>query len=215
MDERDRFELELADALRAYAEEASTEVRPTELARQFATTDPRRRAAFGPWRLGPTARLAWVVLLLAGLLATMVGGMLITGSQPERTLPVVVPPIGQVLTCPPGTNPDEPGPVDQARPPSGPMAFDRASGKIVLVGSGEGSGPAETWTFDVCANTWEAMHPASEPDLGLMGMLAYDTAAQRTISMNRLGRVWAYDLASNTWTMGPRATNVWGGVRLA
>ena len=84
MAERDRFELDLAAALRAYLEDAPTQVRPTELARHLATTYPRGRTAFGPWRLGPTRACAWVLLLLAGLLAAMVGGMLIVGSQPVR-----------------------------------------------------------------------------------------------------------------------------------
>ena len=37
MADRDRFELDLAAALRTYLEEAPTEVRPTDLARHFAT----------------------------------------------------------------------------------------------------------------------------------------------------------------------------------
>ena len=61
-------------------------------------------------------RPAWVLLLLAGLLAALVGGTLLVGSQ-QRRLPAVVPPVGQVFECPPGSTPDEPGPVDQARPP--------------------------------------------------------------------------------------------------
>ena len=56
MAERDRFELDLADALRAYAEDAPTEVRPTELARQFAAAYPHRRTAIGPWRLAAVLR---------------------------------------------------------------------------------------------------------------------------------------------------------------
>jgi hypothetical protein len=83
MAEHEPFDLDLADAFRGYLEDAPTQVRPTELARHLATTYPRGRTAFGPWRLGPTARLAWLVALV-GLLAAMVGGMLIVGSQPVR-----------------------------------------------------------------------------------------------------------------------------------
>jgi len=161
------------------------------LDRLAATLGPRRAAV---------PRSVWALLLLAGLLAALVGGALLVGSQPARKLPAVVPPVGRVYECPPGSNPDKPGPVDQARPPSdGYMAYDRTFGKIVLVGARE-QGGWETWTFDVCTNTWTRMHPASEPDVGGFGMLAYDTAARRTMSMFPYGWVWAYDLASDTWT---------------
>jgi hypothetical protein len=76
MAEREPFDLDLADAFRGYLEDAPTQVRPSELARHLATTYPRGRTAFGPWRLGPTVRLAWVLLLLAGLLFALLGGML-------------------------------------------------------------------------------------------------------------------------------------------
>jgi hypothetical protein len=226
MAERDRFELDLAAALRAYLEEAPTEVRPTELARQFATAYPHGRTSIGTWRFAAVPGLAWLVLL-AALLAALVGGALLVGSQLQRRLPVVVPPVGQVDECPPGSTPDEPGPVDQVRPPSsGPMAFDRDSGKIVLVGIREpeavdGRGSVETWTFDVCTNTWAEMHPASEPTFGFMAMLAYDTAARRSVLTSNTGGVYAYDLAADTWTRlasgtwtKPSVTTV-GGVRLA
>jgi len=56
-------------------------------------------------------------------------------------------PVG--ATCPPGSTPDEPGPVDQARPLEADMgmAFDGRAGKLVAATS---AGEAvETWTFDV------------------------------------------------------------------
>jgi hypothetical protein len=85
MAERDRFELDLAAALCAYLEDAPTEARPTELARQFATAYPHRRAAFGRWGFGLTPAVAW--LLLAALLAALVGGMLVVGSKIEESRP--------------------------------------------------------------------------------------------------------------------------------
>jgi hypothetical protein len=188
----------------------------------------RLAAALGPRRTA-VPRAAWVLLLLAALLTALIGGMLVVGSQPVRKVPAVVPiptgapPVGPAFACPPGSTPDEPGPVDQARPPSSnvKIAFDRAYGRIVLVGLPEGGGPVETWTFDVCTNTWTQMHPASEPHYGAFGMLAYDTAARRTVSMSS-GGGWTYDLASDTWTMiasdtwtaRPGTVYVPGGARL-
>jgi hypothetical protein len=217
MAERDRFELDLAAALRAYLDDAPTEVRPAELARQFATAHPHRRGVFGRWGLAVAPRLAWV-LLLAALLAALVGGGLLAGSQLRRILPAVVPPIGQGFECPPGSTPDTPGPVDQARPSDVPhlsMAFDRRAGKLVVVVGVDDV--VETWTFDVCANTWTRMHPDQEP-FGWVE-LAYDIGSDRTIGvvscrdcvLDPHGIVWAYNLQANSWSeLGPAPTDVTG-----
>ena len=222
MTERDVFESRLHAALVRHVANGPTEFDALAFARTVAAKEPRRHrfAASLAWRGLAVPRRSWALLLLAGLLAAMVGGALLVGSQQERKLPAVVPPVGQVFTCPPGSTPDAPGPVDQARPPSSHvrMAFDRASGKIVLI---EGNGSVRTWTFDVCTNTWTQMHPASEPYNTAFGMLAYDTAARRTISMAS-GGARAYDLASDTWTMiasdtwtaRPGTLHVPGGARL-
>ena len=201
MAERDRFELDLADALRAYAQDAPTQVRPTEIARHFAAAYPHRRTAIGPWRLVAIPRRAWLMLLLAGLLVALVGGALLVGSQPERRLPAVVPNLGPVPTCPPGSTPDEPGPVDQARPAAASLeriVFDRRAGRLVaLTSTADGLAP-ETWTFDVCTNTWTQMHPERElPDF--VHQLVYDVDSDVTIGVTS-GKAWAYDLRANTWT---------------
>jgi len=93
MADRDRFELDLAAALRTYLQEAPTEVRPTELARQFATDYPPGRTPISLWRFASIPRPAWVLLLGAALLAALLGGALLAGSQVQRKLPAVVPPV--------------------------------------------------------------------------------------------------------------------------
>jgi hypothetical protein len=212
MAERDRFELDLAAALRAYLEEAPTEVRPTELARQFATAYPHRRAALGPWHLPTALRPAWILLLLAGLLAALVGGTLLVGSQLQRRLPAVLPPAVPTsvasFTCPPGSNPDLPGPADQARPIIGDglaaMVFDRHAGRIVLLAQLLES--VETWTFDVCRNTWTRMHPDREPGspLGEATHTIYDIDSDATIAIDGES-TWVYRLAADTWTRAAAA----------
>ena len=210
MSELDGFETRFAVAYRRYLDEAPTDVDPASVARTVAAAQVRARSLAWPWALRPAPELAWLVRL-ALLLASLSAALLFVGSQQQRQLPAVMP----AFACPPGSTPDAPGPVDQARPPSGSaMAFDRAFGKIVLVGLPEGGGAVETWTFDVCTNTWTRMRPASEPYFGFMGMLAYDTAARQTISVFPARQAWAYDLASDTWTMRADALNV-RGVRLA
>ena len=42
------------------------------------------------------------------------------------------------------------------------MAFDRRAGRLVAVGA-RPTTSVETWTFDVCTNTWTQMHPDREP----------------------------------------------------
>jgi hypothetical protein len=122
----------------------------------------------------------------------------------------VAPSVGPAFACPPGSTPDRRGPVDQARPPSGwsSMAFDRESGRIVLVGQRD-DGSVETWTFDVCTNTWTRMHPDRQPP-GITS-LVYDVDSDVTIGYD-LRRVWAYDLEADTWTeKGPFSPLAGGG----
>jgi len=213
MAELDRFEARFVTAYRRYLAEAPVEVDAVAIARQVAAAAPRRHALAGFRPFGLSPALAWTVLL-AALLAALVGGALLVGSQPQRRLPAVVSNLGPVATCPPGSNPDEPGPVNQARPAIAPWAsasFDRRAGKaIALALSPEASQDqpwVETWTFDVCTNTWTRMHPDRELPGDGSGRLVYDVASGLMIGIHepqgpdpRTGRVWAYDLEADTWT---------------
>jgi hypothetical protein len=208
MAELDRFEARLATAYRRYLAEAPVEVDAVGVARQVAAGAPRRHPLAGFRSFGLSPALAWALLLLAALLAALVGEMLLAGSQTQRKLPAVVPPIGQVFACPPGSTPDKPGPVDQVRPPfsSGLWAFDRRAGRIVRVAptTAEEAPGVATWTFDVCANTWTRMQPNREPPSFDGVWLVYDVDSDVTIGVSpdgaTPGRVWAYDLQANTWT---------------
>ena len=166
--------------------------------------------------------LPWVAvgLLAAGLIAVVgialvgqsgggpgspaaVGGPTAsTGMPPPR----VAVPVGPAATCPPGTDPDTPGPASQARPlgVSG-LAFDRRAGRLVALAITR-SGGVETWSFDVCTNTWTRMHPDREPPgPSTFGQLVYDVDSDVTVASDA-NRMWAYDLEANTWTeKGPFA----------
>lgn len=204
MAELDDFEARFAAACRRYLDEAPTEVDAAEVAR---TVVRRPHASSLPriMTLRTAPALAWLVLV-ALLLAAFGAGVLIVGSQLRSRLPAVVPPVLPAYVCPPGSTPDEPGPNDQARPPEwSEMAFDRRAGKLIVVAVNGDSGAQETWTFDVCSNTWTRMHPNREPPLQVAS-LVYDVDSDLTIGvqwkdwLSLLGRVWAYDLEANTWT---------------
>ena len=197
MAEHDPSELDLRAAFRAYLEDAPTDVRPVDLTHQLATANPHQKGVLGRWGLGLTPALAWT-LLLAGLLLALVTGGLVAGgwrpdlgfviapsSTPAATVVVVddatdilattrAKPLPAQATCPPGSNPDAPGSADQDRPTGGEMAFDRHAGRIVLL---EGT---QTWTFDVCTNTWQRMSPAKGPTGSVR--LVYDTDSDRTLA---------------------------------
>ncbi|MGB9358252.1 MAG: two-component regulator propeller domain-containing protein [Acidimicrobiia bacterium] len=108
-----------------------------------------------------------------------------------------------IATCPAGSDPDRPGPVDQARPPLGSYfllsAFDRQSGRVVAVARSEGG--VETWTFDVCSNTWMLMrqpdfHRTADP-AEPRSILVYDADSDRVVAIG--ASVNAYDVDTDTW----------------
>ncbi|OGN88415.1 MAG: hypothetical protein A2X23_13485 [Chloroflexi bacterium GWC2_73_18] len=194
MSEPDVFETRFATAYRRYLDEAPTEVDAAAVVRTVAAAHPRARTGARPWALGAARALAWLVLL-ALLLAALGAAALFVGSQRSA--------LG--FACPPGSTPNTPGPADQARPPgfSG-MAFDRGAGRLVTVWG------TETWTFDICTNTWHQMHPSREPSTSLVGPLIYDVDSAVTIGVvgpdENPGNMWAYDSGANTWTeYGPFA----------
>jgi hypothetical protein len=118
-----------------------------------------------------------------------------------------------VATCRAGTDPDAPGPVDQVRPGEGPWnnqaaVFDTHAGRIVYVDE-----TGETWTFDVCTNTWQQMNPTWAPygdpnmfPIRDVGELVYDIDSDRTIAFGE-DFVSVYDANTNTWTRQPAEPN--------
>lgn len=204
MAERDVFESRLRAALLRHVADGPTEFDALGFARTVAAKEPRRQALRGlagtqPWRGGAVPRVAWVLFLLA-LLSALVGGTLLVGSRLQQELPAVIPPIGEVFACPAGSTPDEPGPIDQVRPPDDPsaVAFDRRAGRLVAVtNAGDG---IQTWTFDVCTNSWARMDPVREPPSFEAVHLVYDVDSDTTIAAEMGKPTWAYDLQADTWT---------------
>jgi hypothetical protein len=94
MAERDPSELDLAAAFRAYLEDAPTQVRPAQLARELAVAYPHRRGLIGRWGSGLTPAMASLLLVGGLLLALVVGGLVAGALRHDRTPTeaVVLPP---------------------------------------------------------------------------------------------------------------------------
>ena len=113
-------------------------------------------------------------------------------------------PAPTAATCPTDTDPDTPGPADQERPEAGwtgnlAAAFDRHTGRIVYVDT-----LGETWTFDVCTNTWHRMNPTGAPIGDLWAGLVYDVDSDRTVALG--DHISVYDAHTNTWTQPGNST---------
>lgn len=133
--------------------------------------------------LRPRARLAWVLVALLALLA-LVGGLLGVGGW-LRADSVTG------FTCPGGSDPDVPGPADQARPDVRLMIAEWAgNGRIATL-----TGTSAPWTFDVCTNTWQAPPGTGALSAGpwpdspgpQLGTLAYDDAAGLLVAFGGTG----------------------------
>lgn len=183
----------------------------------------RQRGEFPPRPVAAGGRSDRAALALVAVVAFGVVGIALLGQQAGGDLepadaahasaaapslrsatppPRAAVPLAPAPSCPAGSTPDEPGPADQARPSrSGitAMAFDRDSGRIVLLVAAAGS--PETWTFDVCRNTWTQMQPTGGPprESATGATLAHDVAADLTIAVGDDGTTWAYDLEADTW----------------
>ncbi len=97
MPERDPSELDLAAAFRAYLEDAPTEVRPTELAHQFAVTYPHGRTPLARWGYGRTPAMAWVLLLAGLLLALVIGSLAVGAWRPDLAFVIAPSPTPTVM----------------------------------------------------------------------------------------------------------------------
>jgi hypothetical protein len=89
MTERDAFEVRFGTAVRAYVGRVASDLDPVELAHRIAAKEPRRRGltAALTWRGFAIPRVAWVLLLLAALLAATLVGMLLVGSRIAESRP--------------------------------------------------------------------------------------------------------------------------------
>ena len=173
------------------------------------------------WAAVSAATLTALVLIVliggAGLLRLNVGESEVIEHLPETTVANLVPEVPVVLptaaTCPAGSNSDQPGPADQDRPEyaaSSTAAVDYQSGQLIVQGAqvgefGESRG-RQTWAFDLCTNTWQAMNPAVQP-ASMIGPWVYAAASDLIVGIDE-HRVWTYDYDTDTWE--ERGEAPWG-----
>jgi hypothetical protein len=137
-------------------------------------------------------------LLLASILTTRQGAEPLPGAVSETAT-------GALASCPAGSTPDQPGPADQARPPGGDdvaVAFDRGAGQLVYHVAKRGI--PETWTLDVCTNTWALAQRGDGPGTGDRLLDAvYDERAGVTVAVDGAesdAGTWTFDLSAAAWT---------------
>lgn len=180
--------------------------------RQANVSDPPTATGARPYRAPRVAvRPIGAVLMSIAVLATILVACASSGAPSWTFAPVpplttaLVSHVGQLFACPPASTPDEPGPIDQARPTNPELfAFDRQAGRLVtLVAATYG---VETWTFDVCTNAWTRMDPDREPPRTEWRPPVYDVDSGVTILVTS-GTVWAYDHAANRWADKGAAPN--------
>lgn len=180
MTDRDAFEVRFGRALRTYMSEIPTDVDAPAIARSASAA--HRPVLSWPWQSQAARAMAWIAVGVL-LLTALVAAGLWFGSHVQRL----------TGSCPPGTDPNSPGRADQAKPATAyvqPMAFDRNAGLIVAHAE-------ETWSFDVCSNTWRQERPTVEAPK-VTSTLVYDVDADLTLGI-AADHVWAYDLVANTW----------------
>lgn len=122
-------------------------------------------------------------------------------------------------TCPPGSNPDALGPADQPRPRGAAWSnqagvFDQHAGRIIFIDE-----MGDTWTFDVCSNTWDKANPAlvlSDSQSWFNNlvptdpMLVYDVDSDVTIAFYN-DALAVYDYRANTWTQRSKPASYGAG----
>lgn len=103
--------------------------------------------------------------------------------------------------------------------PSDGAAFDVAAGKVIVHSSwlfySSRALVSETWAFDPVTGAWENRKPKVSPPPGICGcgsQMTYDEKAEKVVMfgginvrpMTETNDTWAYDYASNLWTVMPR-----------
>lgn len=98
----------------------------------------------------------------------------------------------------------------------GAMAYDGATGKVVLFTTSPDLGVPQTWTWDGDARTWTLENPLTSPPRRRWSSMAYDPVSQRVVLFGGdnthgggelLNDTWTWDGRAETWTKESPATS--------
>lgn len=178
MTDRDIFERQLAEAVRVYAEGAPTGIDAAALARSLAATTPhtRRLVRVPAWRL-PNLGFAWSLLVLAALMASMIGvsvagglpdlhlfGIVASPAPPTASLPAVTP------TAPPVASAMPSRPAQATPPPTDAIAPTRApvptAAPLPAATAAPPYGAELLWSGFAQAPRFDAGHALTDPTIG-------------------------------------------------
>jgi hypothetical protein len=89
------------------------------------------------------------------------------------------------------------------------MAYDPATGLVVLFGGYSNGNKGDTWVYNYTADNWTERTPSSPPAPRIMHSMAYNERVGLIVLFGGLGRgdTWTYNVRSNTWTdMAPSSS---------
>ena len=95
------------------------------------------------------------------------------------------------------TPPDSPSPRY-----SHTMAYDPASGLVVLFGGYSNGNKGDTWVYNFTLDNWTQRTPSPSPSPRIMHSMAYDGRSGLVVLFGGLGRgdTWTYNVSSDSWT---------------
>ena len=99
------------------------------------------------------------------------------------------------------------------------MAYDPASGLVVLFGGYSNGNKGDTWAYNYTLDNWTERTPSPSPSPRIMHSMAYDGRSGLVVLFGGLGRgdTWTYNVSSDSWTdMAPQSPpSVRGGSLMA
>ncbi len=94
------------------------------------------------------------------------------------------------------------------------LALDTANNKLVVFGGRDGSKTlGDTWVYDLTANLWREVKPATAPEARFGHAAAFDPRSRRVLIFagqagGFFNDVWAFDAAQETWQkLEPKGTS--------
>ena len=143
-------------------------------------------------------RTWWAARALRGGLGLFTAIAAVLAAQPAAS--ANPPPVLNWTYQHPATNPP-----DRA---GASMAYDRATGTVVLFGGEDRYSFGDTWTWD--GSTWTKQHPATSPSARELASMAYDAATGTVVLFGGIGHrlfddTWTWN--GTTWTKQAPATH--------